>query len=169
MRLRVLGIALLGLLARFPGPVGAAPEPDLAAARDALARHAKEPFEQRAREAALRDLGRVGGEEAAAIVASVLDDPFVHLRDHAVSAWIAMLRGPRADATEDWVRRTPLVDPAHPKVRRAAAVGAPTARAGAAVMRGAERTAVPYGERTAAALPSRARAPRRAGRGGSAA
>ena len=32
----------------------------------------------------------------------VFEDPFEHLADHAVSAWMAMLKGDRADETRAW-------------------------------------------------------------------
>ena len=94
---------------------------------------------------------------------------FHSLEDRLVKHFIAR------ESRDEPDRRAPF---APPRPRRLRALGrsradaaevAANARARSAVMRVAERTAVPYGERTAAALPSRARAPRRAGRGGSAA
>ncbi len=124
MRSRVLSLSLAAtLLAVVPAPsASAGPDPGVAAARDSLDRHAREPFEQQSREAALRDLGRIGGEEAAKVAASVLNDPFEHLRDHAVSSLVAMLRSPRADATEAWLVRAALKARGHPSARRAAAI-----------------------------------------------
>lgn len=131
MSFRSVGISLslpVALLAAAPAlPARAAPEALVSAAREALDRHAREPFEQQSREAALRDLGRIGGEEAAKAVVSVLADPFEHLRDHAVSALVAMLRGPRADATEAWLVRAALGRRASASARRAAAIALGTA------------------------------------------
>lgn len=128
MRLRALCL-VAGLEVAAPAPGATAPpEPEMAAARDALARHTKDPFEQQVREAALRDLGRIGGEEAARAVAGVLDDPFVHLRDHAISALVAMLRGPRADDAAAWLVRGGLGARTHPSLRRAAAIALGVAR-----------------------------------------
>jgi HEAT repeat protein len=67
-----------------------------------LERNAREPFEQREREAALRDLARLATSEAAEAVVPLLDDPFEHLRDHAVSAWITMLRANRTGELHTW-------------------------------------------------------------------
>ena len=50
-------------------------------------------FEQDKRERAIRELGKIGGRDAAAALMPVFKDPFVHLHDRAVSAWITMLKG----------------------------------------------------------------------------
>jgi HEAT repeat protein len=91
--------ALCVLLA---GPRAAAREPEVSRQVETIERFAREPFEQREREAAVRALGRIGGAEAAAALLPLFEDPFVHLRDHAVSAWIAMVQGDRAAETVAW-------------------------------------------------------------------
>ncbi len=117
--LTLVGAASVSLRATGAPPAG---EPDVARERDTLERFAKDPLEQKAREAALRALGRIGGREAAAAVATVMDDPFVHLRDHAVSAWIEMARGPRSAETIAWLGSVPLLDRRSPSTRRGAAI-----------------------------------------------
>ena len=97
---------------------------------------------------------------------------FHSLEDRLVKSFIAR------ESRDEPDRRAPFAPPrprrlrALARVRASAAEVAANARARSAVMRVAERTAVPYDEfgatpqRAASALPSRARAPRRAGRGG---
>ncbi|MCC7137769.1 MAG: hypothetical protein IT460_05000 [Planctomycetes bacterium] len=114
-------LALTALLL-LAGAASAAPGGgDVAAERERLEKNAKDPFEQRSRTAALRALGRIGGEAAAEVVCSVLEDPFVHVRDHAVSALIDALKGDKADETRAYLVRGPLADRAHPAVRRGVA------------------------------------------------
>lgn len=112
-------VAIVGLAA----PVVGAPraDGDLAALRATLDKHAKDPYEQRARTNALRSIGRLGGPAAAEVVCGVLADPFLHVRDHAVSALIDLLEGPQADATRAWLVAGPLVDRTSPDVRRGVA------------------------------------------------
>ncbi len=112
---------LLVLACSVPATAAPSDDPDVARARQSIERFAKDPFEQRAREAALRALGRIGGREAAEVVATVMDDPFVHLRDHAVSALIAMCRGPRAVESIAWITKVALVDRRRAALRRGAA------------------------------------------------
>lgn len=95
-------LAVSVLLACLPGPSVAAPDVEVERQVEKIERFAKEPFEQREREAAIRALGRIGGSQAAAALVPLFDDPFVHLRDHAVSAWIAMVEGERAGETLAW-------------------------------------------------------------------
>lgn len=94
---------------------------DVAKQVEILERHAKEPFEQREREKAIRALGGIGGADAAAALLPVFDDPYEHLADHAVSAWIRMLRGDAAAATDDFLVHRALTD-RRAAVRRGAAV-----------------------------------------------
>ncbi len=70
---------------------------------EALRRNAKDPFGQRERERAIRELGLIGGPEAAQAVLALSDDPFEHLADRAVSALGAMLVGPRAEESRRWL------------------------------------------------------------------
>ena len=118
-RVVVVAAVLLGLAA----PVTGAPrgEGDVAALRATLEKHAKDPYEQRARTSALRSLGRLGGPAAAEVVCGVLADPFLHVRDHAASALIDLLEGPQADATRAFLVSGPLVDRTSPDVRRGVA------------------------------------------------
>ena len=86
-----------------------------------LAEQAKEPFGQDKRKAAIRKLGRIGGVDAAAALLPLFEDPFVHLRDHAVSAWIAMLQGLAGPETRNFLASRALGDRS-PEVRRGAAL-----------------------------------------------
>lgn len=70
---------------------------------DRIEKHAKDPFEQRQRETAIRALGRLGGKKAAQVLAPLMTDPFVHIRDHALSAWIKMMSGDRAGESQTWI------------------------------------------------------------------
>jgi HEAT repeat protein len=112
--------AVTGLLALLAGAVRAA-DPAVEAEIAILRKHAKDPMEQDDRRAAVARLGKIGGEEAAAALFPLFEDPFVHLRDHAVSAWIAMLRGSRAPETQTFLSRAGLGH-ADPAVRRGAVV-----------------------------------------------
>jgi len=85
-----------------------------------LDQQAKEPFEQDQRERAIRKLGAIGGPDAAAALVPLLEDPFLHIRDRALGAWIAMLSGPGAAGTRGFLARHGLTD-ARPNVRRASA------------------------------------------------
>jgi len=53
-----------------------------------LDRNAKLPYEQRARARAIRDLGKIGSAKSTAVLIGLLDDPFAHQQDNAVSALI---------------------------------------------------------------------------------
>jgi HEAT repeat protein len=86
-----------------------------------IEQNAKEPFEQRKRETAIRKLGKIGGTDAARALLPLFDDPFVHIPDHAVSAWITMLRGKRAADTQTFLTNRGLND-RNPAVRRGVAV-----------------------------------------------
>jgi hypothetical protein len=116
---RVRVAAVVVAIVALAAPASGAPreERDLASLRATLEKHAKDPYEQRARTSALRAVGRLGGPAAAEVVCGVLADPFVHIRDHAVSALIDLLEGPQADATRV-ARRGPLIDRTSPEVRR---------------------------------------------------
>jgi HEAT repeat protein len=85
MLIAVLHLALLGLLL-------AAPEVDELQA--VLKKYAKLPYEQRHRERAIRDLGRLGTPDSTRTLEAMLVDPFAHLRDEAVSALIRLKRRP---------------------------------------------------------------------------
>lgn len=61
-----------------------------------LEKNARDPFEQREREAAIRKLADVATPSAAEALVPILDDPFEHLHDRVVSAWIEMLRTNRS-------------------------------------------------------------------------
>lgn len=61
-----------------------------------LEKNKRDPFEQREREAAIRKLADLATPEAAEALVDVLDDPFEHLHDRVVSAWIQMLRSNRS-------------------------------------------------------------------------
>ncbi|MBL9085845.1 MAG: hypothetical protein JNM10_01770 [Planctomycetia bacterium] len=135
-RSHVRAAAVLVALAAVAAPASGAPreERDVASLRATLEKHAKDPYEQRPRTGALRALGRLGGPAAAEVVCGVLGDPFVHVRDHAVSALIDLLEGPEADATRAWLMAGPLVDRTSADVRRGVATalgvrGGPTAAA----------------------------------------
>ena len=86
-----------------------------------LEKHRREPFEQDQRERALRELGKIGGRDAAAALLPVFEDPFVHLHDRAVSAWIAMLKGAAAADTQTWLTARALSSRVE-AVRKGAAV-----------------------------------------------
>jgi HEAT repeat protein len=95
---------LAGLLAlAVPGRAPAAGDPAVAAEVAALAKHARDPKEQDKREAAIRRLGQLGGAEAAVALVPMFADPFEHMADHAVSAWVAMLKGGRSAETQTWL------------------------------------------------------------------
>ena len=123
-RLRPVLVVLACAVAVLLPPVSSvvARDDEVAAAVAVLERHAKEPFEQREREQALRRLGALGGPEAVVALFEIFEDPFVHLHDHATSAWIRMLEGDRAAPSREALETRAL---AH---RRAAVrVGAATA------------------------------------------
>jgi len=61
-----------------------------------LAKYARLPYEQRHRERALRDLGRIGSVASTRALEAMLADAFVHLRDEAVSALIRLKDQPPA-------------------------------------------------------------------------
>ena len=95
-------LVLPALCVLLAGPWAVARETEVSRQVEAIERLAREPFEQKEREAAVRALGQIGGAEAAAALLPLFEDPFVHLRDHAVSAWIAMVQGDRAAETVAW-------------------------------------------------------------------
>jgi len=68
--------------------------PDVAELKQILERHERDPYEQRERTRAIRDLGRIGSAESTRALEALLDDPFAHVRDAAVSALIALKRQP---------------------------------------------------------------------------
>ncbi|MHC5012312.1 MAG: vWA domain-containing protein [Planctomycetota bacterium] len=123
-------VSLAWIAARAPDAPAA--DAEVAALVRILDANARKPFAQRERAQAIRDLGRIGGAEAAAALLPLFDDPFVHLRDHAVSAWIAMLKGEAASETLHWIQRraAPHRDP---EVRRGAAVALGLAAPGGAL------------------------------------
>ncbi len=61
---------------------------------ETLKKNAKLPYEQRERERAIRGLAKLGTVEATRVLVSLLDDPFAHLQDEAVSALITLKRAP---------------------------------------------------------------------------
>ncbi len=98
----VLCLALLaGALAPSPPAWAADPIKEQA---ERIKRNARDAFEQRERESAIRALAKIGGQKAAAALLPLFDDPFVHLRDHATSGWITMLRGKQGPETRTWLR-----------------------------------------------------------------
>ncbi len=117
--LACLALPILVPLLR-PAPAGAA-DREVSKQVAILKRHAREPFEQREREKAIRALGDLGGPEAAAALLPIFDDPYEHLADHAVSAWIRMVKGEHAAATNDFLVNRALSD-RRAAVRRGAAV-----------------------------------------------
>lgn len=139
-------LVLLGASLLAPARVADAADPAVADAARRLDRDARDPFEQRERADAIRDLGRIGGPEAAEALVGVFADPFVHLRDHAVSAFIDMVRGDRANESVRWLANVGL-NHRDPQVRRAAATAlgfskAPEAVRGLAARIPREREAV---------------------------
>jgi HEAT repeat protein len=86
-----------------------------------LEKYARKPMDQNRRESAIRKLGKIGGEHAARALLDVFDDPFVHLHDRAVSAWIEMLRGEEAAEVQTMLSYGGLRNH-DPVVRRAIAV-----------------------------------------------
>ncbi len=115
-----LALLSLALLAPADAVADAADGESVRAAVATLERFAQDPFEQKERSRAIRRLGRIGGEDAAAALFAVFEDPFVHLHDHATSAWIAMLKGKRADPTRAFLIAKALPH-RHAHVRRGAA------------------------------------------------
>ena len=75
---------------------------------------AKEPFKQRERLTAMRAIAKLGTPEAAAALTELMDDPYEHIHDHVVSAWIRMAGGKRkgdADRARDvraWMHKKGL-------------------------------------------------------------
>ena len=103
--LRMLAALLLVLLAPPPRPADAADPEDrwievLEKTRDA--------FEQKQRTDAMRKLAGIGTDKAARALLPVFEDVFVHLRDHAVSAWITMLKGTHAADVQTWLTNRAL-------------------------------------------------------------
>ena len=76
----------------------------------AIRKNAKDSFEQDKREAAIRALGAVATVEAAAALLPLFDDPYVHIHDCVVSAWINMLRSNREGELHTWFTRHALSD-----------------------------------------------------------
>jgi hypothetical protein len=101
-------LSILLLLALGSSARDARAADPIAEQAERLERHAREAFEQREREAAIRALSKIGGAKAAAVLLPLFDDPFVHLRDHATSGWIAMLRGPKGPETRAWLQSKAL-------------------------------------------------------------
>ncbi len=87
----------------------------------ALEKGARDPFEQKGRESAMRKLGKIGGVDAARALIPIFKDPFIHLHDHAVSAWIAMVKGKQGAESQTFLTNRALGD-RNPAVRRGAAV-----------------------------------------------
>ncbi|MHC4955705.1 MAG: HEAT repeat domain-containing protein [Planctomycetota bacterium] len=78
-----MGVAVTCLLL-FAAPDGVA---ELA---QTIERNEKLPYEQRDREKAIFALGRIGSAASTKILIDLLDDPFAHQRDNAVSALITL-------------------------------------------------------------------------------
>jgi HEAT repeat protein len=116
----MLALAVLALLGAAPCGARAAAS-DVQAQVQILERNSHDSFAQDKRERAIRALGRIGGKEAAAALLPIFDDPFVHLHDRAVSAWIAMLKGAHAADTRAWIAGHALRS-RDPAVRRGAAI-----------------------------------------------
>jgi HEAT repeat protein len=92
----VRAVLLLGAAA-LPAPAPAFGADEAVAAELAvIAKNAKDAFEQDKRAAAIRRIGNLGGPDAVRALIPLFDDPFEHLADHCVSAWIAMLKGDMA-------------------------------------------------------------------------
>lgn len=108
-RLAVSGLLLLPLLV-FCAARPARAEDEVDRLVEQLEKHARDPFEQDEREAAIRSLGEIGGKKAARALLPLFEDPFEHLADHAVSAWITMLKGSRAGDTQTWLSERPIKD-----------------------------------------------------------
>jgi HEAT repeat protein len=87
----VVSLALLVLLVAAP---------DVDELSLVLAKYAKLPYEQRHRERAIGDLGRIGSTASTRALEAMLVDPFVHLRDEAVSALIRLKRQPAEPRAE---------------------------------------------------------------------
>lgn len=113
------------LLAGLPGGVPATPawagDPAVAKEVEVLQKNASEPFEQDKRAAAIRRLGHIGGAEAAAALVPLVTDPFEHLADHVVSAWIQMQKGAQAPEAQTFLVKSALGHK-QPAVRAAAAL-----------------------------------------------
>ncbi len=60
-----------------------------------IATHAREPFKQRERLKSMRAIAKLGTPEAAKALLELMDDPYEHIHDHVVSAWIRMAGGKR--------------------------------------------------------------------------
>ncbi len=120
-----LTVVCLGLLVCLGAPAAHGADPKVKSAIAMLEDNARLPFEQDKRERAIRDLGKIGGKEAAAALLPVFSDPFVHLHDRAVSAWITMLKGSQAAETQTWLTGRGLThrDP-HVRASVVAALGA---------------------------------------------
>jgi HEAT repeat protein len=110
-------LAALGL----PGRIRAEGDARVSGEVLALTKHARDPNEQEKRTAAVRRLGQIGGAEAAAALVPLFQDPFEHLADHAVGAWITMLKGGNSAETQTWLAREGLASKS-PAVRAGAAV-----------------------------------------------
>jgi len=123
---RPLLVASLLLLVALPAVVGGRPDsaqagdPQVETWVEVLEKNARLPFEQDKRERAIRELGKLGGREAAAALLPLIEDPFVHLGDRVVSAWIQMLRGANSAESQTWLAARGLGS-RDPAVRAAAA------------------------------------------------
>ncbi|MHC4931706.1 MAG: HEAT repeat domain-containing protein [Planctomycetota bacterium] len=65
--------------------------------KSTLKRYEKEPYEQYRREKAIRSLGAIGSEASTRVLEGVLEDPYAHIRDEAVSALIRLKRKSRGE------------------------------------------------------------------------
>ena len=73
-----------------------------------IEKHAKDPWKQRERTAAIRALAKIADEKAAGALLPLFEDPFEHIHDHVVSAWISMLRKNRGGDLHTWFDKVAL-------------------------------------------------------------
>ena len=82
---------------------------------------ARDAFKQRQRANAIYQLGKIGTAEAVNALLPVFSDPFVHLHDRVVSAWIAAMKGKHGSEVQTWLTQRGFSH-RDPRVRRAVAV-----------------------------------------------
>lgn len=112
---RPVPLALVGLcallalhLARVPTARADERDREVAQHVETLEDFATNADEQGARETAIRKLAALGGKRAAAGLLPALADDFEHIRDHAASAYVALLSSNEAEDVLSWMRKKGL-------------------------------------------------------------
>ncbi len=100
-----------------------------------LAAWADDPLRQREREEAIEAIVRVGTVDAAVALQSLLDDPFEHIRDRALTGWVRIARRNRDGARAWFAEKALFARQASVRGAAAEAIGASSAAEVAAALR----------------------------------